>query len=217
MSTEILRVLQGKDCLPTNPFNYASVPIDPMKEIVSLVTNNTVNNEKSIVQWKQPSQLLLVHQELILDCIPQSLLASALKLYYLNTEITISLSSELCSQLNIEKVNIDHLIAVAEFVLADYHRQSSNFNVENYLPSDDEEDDETSCEVDLFGCLILWIARWLACVQCLIEEIRSFSVKSLNNLKKLQIIPLSNGELVSVDSGPIFFPSESKGKIILIV
>lgn len=214
VSTEILRLLQGKDCLPTDPFNSVIAPTNPLKEIIAIVTHANTNDKSNCydVQWKQPSQLLQVQQEMIYDCIPQSLLALSLKLYYLNSSITKSLSNELCSQLCIRKVNIGHLIAVAEYVLADYLKQEkdsfAHFSIDNDKEVYIDNDESYSDDVDVVDSLILWIARWLACVQCLFEETHNFT--SLSSLKKLPIIPLLNGQLVSGDRGPVFFPSESE-------
>ena len=190
------------------------------------------NDDNYVVQWKQPSQLILIKEQSIRECIPQSLLTSSLKLYYLNSALTDHLSSQICSQLSIGCVNIDHLISVAQYVISSFREQKEkNFAFLLLQPSrssllddnddsfDDEEDDvidiEGGGERDIAGlnpvkCLNRWIAMWLSCVHCLCEG--GGGSDELNTLRKLRgfpIIPLSNGEIVSIDSGPVFFPPVS--------
>ena len=207
---EILRLFKGKECLPTDPTtSHKTSPTNAMRCIVDIF-RQTSTRDNTDIQWKQPSQLLLVHLDIIREYIPQSLLTSALNLYYLNGNLSITLSSDLCSQLNIGVISIDHLLAVAEYALKAYksERGSTLQDLsleESLIGEDDEELDELSPS----KYFIKWIARWLACVHSLMEDTRDFTTNTLSRLKRLPIIPLSNGEMVSIESGPIFFPPDS--------
>ena len=80
----------------------------------------------------------------------------------------------------------------------------------------DEEDDLLDMDTDLspWSMLVQWVAHWLACVHVVMEETRTTSPSTLQDLRRLKIIPLTNQSLVSLDSGAVFFPpaTANKGK-----
>ena len=184
--------------------------------------SNDIEEEERTVFWKQPSCLLLVQHDLIRQYIPQSLLTASLQLYYLNSNLVKYISSDLRSQLSIGSITIDHLIAVAEYALKSYeHHKASNFcklavNVSQMSLEDDDSDEDTV--PDPQDCFILWVAYWLACVHTILKDSRDITSLVLSKLKKLPIIPLSNGNIVSIDGGAVFFPPDSdKGSTCMCV
>ena len=215
---EILRLFKGKECLPTDPTtSHKTSPTNTMRYIVNIFRQTSTKDDTDI-QWKQPSQLLSVHLDIIREYIPQSLLTSALNLYYLNGILSSTLSRDLCSQLNIGVISIDHLLAVAEYALKEYQSERGRtlqdlFLEESLMEDDDEELDEN----DLSKYFVKWIAHWLACVHSLMEDTRDFTTNTLSKLKRLPIIPLSNGDMVSIESGPIFFPPDSDTGMAIIL
>ena len=192
---EIIRLFKGKECLPTDPTpSHEASPKNTMRDIVDIFRQTSTRDDTDI-QWKQPSQLLSVHLDIIREYIPQSLLTSALNLYYLNGSLSSTISNDLCSQLNIGVISIDHLLAVAEYALKEYKSKGGRTL------------QDLSLEESKY--FVKWIAHWLACVHSLMEDTRDFTTNTLSKLKRLPIIPLSNGDMVSIESGPIFFPPES--------
>lgn len=235
VTREILRLVKGSECFPTDP-SLPNTLIDPMDKIISIATKgghsiNTTTNDELCISWKQPSQLLYVKHQIIRDCIPQPLLTSALKLHYLNIAMTASIKTHLCAQLDIGTLNIDHLIGVAEYVLDSYRKHSqegftsllkeSSEMDDDYIYEEEEEegDEKSDIENDPYLCLIKWLSLWLACVHLLYEEDHiKGDLAILNKLKEFPVIPLSNGSIVSLNNTPVFFPPVSdKCKYICIL
>ena len=214
---EILRLFKGKECLPTDPTtSHKTSPTNTMRCIVDIFRQTSTRDDTDI-QWKQPSQLLSVHLDIIREYIPQSLLTSALNLYYLNGILSSTLSRDLCSQLNIGVISIDHLLAVAEYALKEYKSERGSKLQDLSLEESLMEDDDEELELTPSKYFVKWIAHWLACVHSLMEDTRDFTTNTLSKLKRLPIIPLSNGDMVSIESGPIFFPPDSDTGMAIIL
>ena len=118
---QILQLLRGQECLPTDP----SVK-ETDGNAFRVISSNfcAVELQESEVQWKQPSQLLRVPNELVRVHIPQPLLSSTLGLHYLHRDLHDAIGPDLSSQLGIGTVTVDHLIAVAEAVLKSFEKVS---------------------------------------------------------------------------------------------
>ena len=118
---QILQLLRGQECLPTDPSTK-----EMSANAFQVISNSfcSVEHRESEVQWKQPSQLLRVPNELVRAHIPQTLLSSTLGLHYLHRDLHSAISPDLCSQLGIGVVTVDHLIAVAEVVLKSFEEVS---------------------------------------------------------------------------------------------
>ena len=118
---QILQLLRGQECLPTDP---SATEMDP--NAFNIISNSffSVTDHENEVQWKQPSQLLQVPNELIRTHIPQTLLSSTLGLYYLHRDLHSAIGPGLCSQLGIGEVTVEHLIAVADVVLKSFEEVS---------------------------------------------------------------------------------------------
>ena len=203
VTSQILRLLKGSKCLPTDPLNEGhSSNYDPFRKIMNILGNDDLDFEEAEVAWKQPSQLVTVAHDFIRDYIPQSVLASSLNLYYLNSSLAPRIGPDLCSHLGIGTISVDHLIEVANCVLNDYY---SHLDCTSDSDSSSDDDDDNGLGSP-FRCLVSWISYWLACVYTVLDEGKSIAPQTLANLKKLKIIPLMNETLVALDEVTVFFP-----------
>ena len=208
VSGQTLRLLKEKDCLPTDFFPTATTS-DPFDIIVD--EGNLIDT--AVVEWRQPSQLLKVSNELIRSCIPQSLLHSILGLSYLNCGLHNEISEKLTTQLGIGSITVQHLVTVAEQVLASYnrHKEEGFKSLKKSECAEIQIDTETQQEHphELF---VQWVANWLACVCTVMDETRDVSSATTNSLKKLAIFPLSNKSLISLENGTLFFHKQESDK-----
>ena len=211
VSGQILRLLQGKHCLPTDFFPTSTTAADdPFSVIIDVMTGDNLN-DSAVVEWRQPSHLLKVSNELIKSCIPQSLLCSILGLSYLNCGLHDDISEKLTAQLGIGSITVQHLVTVAEQVLASYsiHKREEfkylrkSESAESYLEEMDLE--EKAQQENPHELFVQWVANWLACVCTVMDETRDVSSATTNSLKKLAILPLSNKSLTSLENGTLFF------------
>ena len=218
-------MLRGTACLPSEP------GLDDITDPFSIVQTLCVElDELSSLPhlWKQPSQLVVARDPYVRKHIPQSLLNSALHYFYLSSELTPFLNPLLQSHLGVQSLSIDHLVAVAEAVLKSYSGGSHSVimlsdNSDDESPiliSDSEESVDDGHEEEgrkkstktvphsphsLFVC---WVAQWLACVHILLEEEGDRSPVTIDKLKKVKIIPLTNGTRLAAQDGSLFFPAD---------
>ena len=216
---QILQLLQGKQCLPTDFSSIFTTNDDPFGVIIEIVRRGDLEMAgDQIVDWQQPSQLLKVSNKLIRWCIPQSLLYSNLGLSYLNSSLHHSIGEELTSQLGIGSITVQHLITVAKQVLDSYSIHKKNnfrgFKKAELLGShlDVLELEEELDQEDPHVLFVRWAANWLACVCTVVDDTRDVSSASINSLKGLPILPLSDNSLTSLDNGPLFFHKELNDK-----
>lgn len=225
ISSLILHLLRGRRCLPSDPY-------DPEQEDDLLSLLSTPSDDQEAIGdgtcvWKQPSQLIAVQDDFVRKHIRQDLLESTLHLSYLNSLLLPALNVSLQSQLGVRRLNIQDLIAIAEAVLDRYQTQQASGRLDETTTSSFKGDcmaiDSDSEYSDLESCpdsqalprqtLVNWIAHWFACVQIVMKDTRAdLNPDSLKSLRRLQIIPLSDGSLVSADSTSLFFPAESEGE-----
>ncbi len=212
VTSQILRLLKGSKCLPTDPLDEAhSSNYDPFRKIMH---NDDLDFEEAEVTWRQPSQLVTVAHDFIRDCIPQSVLASSLNLYYLNSSLAPRIGPDLCSHLGIGTISIDHLIEVANCVLNGYYSHLDSTSDASDTSSDDDESTDSGSP---FRCLVSWISYWLACVYTVLDEGKSIVPQALANLKKLKIIPLMDETLVALDEVTVFFPPSNDAGMLNII
>ena len=203
VSTSIQNCVRGIPCLPSDPIlmNENSAP-DALRLIVSC-EEQSFNPLQGVIQWLQPSQLLLVRDVFIRDHILQDLVSASLHLHYMNSGLISAVNQSLQHQLRINDIGVDHLISVAQDVIAAYLSHSSNQSLQTDSPEDDC-DKAASGNVD--EIVIRWIANWFACVEIIMYSNHDLNTTTLSKLKKLTIIPLSNGSIVSAENDSIFFP-----------
>lgn len=218
VAIQILNLLRGTACLPTEPGS------DHIDEPFSIIQNcyHRDPDESSALPylWKQPSQLVVVRDDYIRKHIPQSLLNSALRLFYLSSEITPFLNAPLQSQLGVQNLSIDHLITIAEAVLKSYSGKSQDVVMlsdsdDGSLCSDDEESDGKSSKKPTTShtVFVQWVAYWFACVHIVLEEEGDRNPVTIDKLKKIKIIPLTNGARLAAQDGSLFFPADGdRGK-----
>ena len=221
----ILRLLQGKQCLPTEFIPSSTSAAKGEEDSFGIVINTIYRDglkitDEQVVEWRQPSQLLRVSNDLIRQYIPQQLLSTNLGLCYLNGGLHTAIGNELLTQLGIGNITIQHLVTVAEQVLTSYmmHRKAKFKAFESvdiqgsYLEKMEAAEEGTSD--DLHKLFVHWVAHWLACVYTVMEETRDVSSATINSLKKIPILPLSDKSFTSLDKGTLFFHKElnEKGK-----
>ena len=229
ISRQILNLLRGTDCLPTDPVPTSTQP----QSHLALFASSELEDSPIQISWKQPSQLLFVKDKFsfIRENIPQELLSTSLNLFYLNSSVLPFVNPSLQNQLGIGDITLQHLTEVAQAALRLYFKgiqenvgsSSGNPDYEDYSDSDDSTDtsDVQEClpmqwdSKDFRNVFVKWIANWLACVHLIIEDTNDVSTAaSIETLKKLPILPLADGTLDSTETTSLFFPPEfNKGRI----
>lgn len=213
VSSQILHLLKGKQCLPTEP--VGDVAQDSLLSVIKSASSDG-KSEEGLPLWKQPSQLLFIRNDFIRRHIPQALLASTLQLSYLHSSLLPAMNPSLQLQLGICNMTIDHLVEVAQAVL-----QAIEGGDHGYTSEDDSSDtddfSDTEHDVNAHGysstsatqgdSLLSWIANWLACVHIVMEE--DSDMGALDKLKQLALLPLEDGTLASTSESALFFPPES--------
>ncbi len=225
VSAHILHLLKAKKCLPSNPCNA-----EAEDDLLPLLMAPPEDSRENRCVWKQPSQLISVRDDFVRRHIHQSLLESTLRLSYLNSLLLPALNESLQSQLGVRSLSLQDLIAVATAVLDRYNAETlpDSFCYDNTTQdstSDSDSDAEYS-DLDPYTTtnghvasgsrrhahevLVSWIANWLACVQIVMKDCHTgLNSDVLNSLKRLPVIPLASGDLVSADGPSLFFPAES--------
>ncbi len=229
VSAHILHLLKAKKCLPSNPCN-----VEAEDNLLSLLTAPPEDSREIHCVWKQPSQLISVRDDFVRRHIQQSLLESTLRLSYLNSMLLPAMNVSLQSQLGVRSLSLQDLIAVVTAVLDRYHAETSldsfcyddttqdstmdfDFNAE-YIDLDSYTNNQappnghmaSGSKSHAHEVLVSWIANWLACVQIVMKDCHTgLNSDVLNSLKRLPVIPLASGDLVSADGPSLFFPAES--------
>lgn len=228
ISRQILNLLRGKDCLPTDPVPTSTQP----QSHLPLFALSHLEDSPTQISWKQPSQLLFVKDKFsfIRENIPQQLLSTSLNLFYLNSYVLPFVNPSLQHQLGIGDITIQHLTEVAQTALRLYFKGNQddvgssigNLDYDDYTDTDDSTDtsDAQEClpmqwsSIGSHEIFVKWIANWLACVHLIIEDTNDVSTAtSIETLKKLAILPLADGTLDSTETTSLFFPPEfNKGR-----
>ena len=216
VSTSILNSVRGTPCLPSDPMQAMDSSTSP--DILSLITpsfgQQLLGSTNGSIQWFQPSELLLVHDEFIKDHISQDLLSATLHRHYVNAELIYAINASLQMQLRINNITIDHLISIAQDVLTAYSSGSKHSFVASHC---DEVDSGDTLSGNVGEHVINWIANWFACVEIIMYANHDLSTITLSKLKALAIVPLSSGSIVSAEGNSIFFPpnQDNSGKELL--
>ena len=217
VTRQILNLLRGKDCLPSEPHSHSIKPTS------LLSANSEVDDTSATISWRQPSQLLIVKEKFsfIRENIQQALLSQSLNLLYLNSSILPYINPTLQYQLGITDLSLHHLKEVAETALGIYSEAQQDS--EDFLTfSRHSEEEFAGCDNSDYAPnktkhrrFVKWVANWLACVHFIIEDTNDVSVvMAIESLKKLKILPLLNGSLVSTEDSALFFPPDfNKGAL----
>ncbi len=237
---QILNLIRGKKCLPTEPYSQKAVATATFSSLASSSDQMAISGSdmSGAVDWKQPAQCLYVRDDFVHDHISQELLVESLDLYYLHPSVLDSLNPSLQNQLGIKSLQMDHLKEVARVLLEKYHHryeddvkeEESDDDDDLMITEDDSEDDEDD-DVQIVGVtrasgksaedsrsvMVEWIAGWLACVHIVMEETGSLArTDLLDKIKDLEILPLEDGRFISAnEEGAIFFPPDCKGDIFI--
>ena len=226
VAIQIRNLLRGTACLPSQP-GLEDIA-DPFSIIQTLPRSESDELTSLPYLWKQPSQLVVVRDPYVRKHIPQSLLNSALHCFYLSSKLTPFLNPLLQSHLGVQSLSLDHLIAISEAVLKSYSSGTHSVvmlsddsdDESPILVSDSEESVDGGCEegrrerstktvpLSPHSLFVQWVAQWLACVHIVLEEEGDRSPVSIDKLKKVKIIPLTNGARLAAQDGSLFFPAD---------
>ncbi|KAK7114721.1 uncharacterized protein [Littorina saxatilis] len=162
VATHVLQKLRATPCMP----------------VVSASAGN-----KATIQWKLPSQTVMVQDSLVREVISPELLERHLGLHYVHRDVAAMLSPLLTRSLGVESITSDHLIQVGRSLVAAWGDTVG-------------EDDVTQ------------IAKWLACVYRSMDDFQENSTL-ISTLRGMKVIPLSTGQLVSLDEVTVFMLSDA--------
>ncbi|KAH3734109.1 hypothetical protein DPMN_040549, partial [Dreissena polymorpha] len=165
---------------------FKPVSSDILKKLKARPCVPTQPDEQGVVSWKLPSQTVQVRDPLVRTVVTPSLLATHLNLFYLNHEVAAMLNPALTACLGIETLTSEHLFQLGKALVV---------HMENKCSS--EED-------------VLLIARWLACMYRSLDEFHE-DQSILEKLKSHRILPLTDGELVSLNEKTVFCPVPQSG------
>lgn len=155
------------------------------------LSNSTYDEDEDDIKWVQPSQAVIAKDKLVYDVLPVGMLKEHLDLHYLHPKVASVMNPGLARHLGVEELSTNHLLRLAETMCTVHATPSLSGQSGLSLP---------------------WVAKWLVCLSR--AMIREFNASgSLNeDLKKLRIIPLSNGNFVSLADKVVFFPMDDKTK-----
>ncbi|VDI46757.1 Hypothetical predicted protein [Mytilus galloprovincialis] len=157
VSTQILKQLRAKPCLPTQP------------------------NNKGVVSWKLPTQVVTVKDALIREVVTPEFLQKHFDLFYLHREVTDMLNPTLIQCLGIESLTTNHLIQIGKAIT-----NSGNTEINP-------------------NARIFLIAKWLACVYRSLDEFHD-NQEIYSELKKMKMVPLASQVYISLEENTVFFP-----------
>ncbi|XP_076448916.1 LOW QUALITY PROTEIN: uncharacterized protein LOC143285481 [Babylonia areolata] len=162
VATQILKKIRATPCMPA----------------VTSASSGKAGN----VQWKLPSQTVMVQDALVHEVISPELLEHHLGLYYVHREVAAMLSSALTRSLGVESITSEHLVQVGRSLVAAWGETVGDEEVVN-------------------------IAKWLACVYRSMDDFQDNSTL-INTLQGMRVIPLSNGRLVALSEVTVFMLTE---------
>ena len=219
VTSRILQHLRGRNCLPSDPDAK-----EPLRDPLQIITSEELQISPQSVVWKHPSELIFVEKEFVRENIPQALLTNILHISYLNSGLLRSMNMSLRAQLGLVGLTIDHLITTVTIVLASFHTQKTQYKPDNvYLDISESDSDSDINDPPNFqrssSCthrnMINWVANWLACVHITMEDTRDTSSASINKLRQLSVIPVSDGSFVAAQDDSLFFPTDSNQGIYI--
>ncbi|XP_025076268.1 uncharacterized protein LOC112553340 isoform X4 [Pomacea canaliculata] len=141
------------------------------------------SSKKDLVQWKLPSQTVMVKDSLVREVISPDLLERHLGLYYVHKEAVDMMSPELARSLGVESLTSDHLVQMGKSLALSWGQQV-----------DQEE--------------VIQISKWLACIYRSLDDLQE-NATLINILQSMNVIPLSTGKLVSLCQTTVFLMHES--------
>ncbi|KAL8608369.1 hypothetical protein ACOMHN_002602 [Nucella lapillus] len=165
VATQILKKIRATPCMPT----------------ISGAAAKTGS-----VQWKLPSQTVMVQDALVHEVISPELLERHLGLYYVHREVASMLSSALTRSLGMESITSEHLIQVGRSLASAW--------------GDNVGDEQ-----------VVQIAKWLACIYRSMDDFQENSAL-ISTLRSMRVIPLSSGQLVALSEVTVFMLTEGSGE-----
>ena len=220
VTNQVLGRIKGTKCLPCDPSSsdHQSVQCS----FIDLVTPTSEQSfDYSEIEWKQPSQLLLVKEKFkfIREHVSQALLRTSLKLSYLNSSLLPYINPALQCQLGMGSITVDHLVEIAQAVIKLYQdpRAVPSDNPSHasisYCDSEESSDEESVAQVIKPSkrsrkTFVRWIANWLACVHMVMEDSNDTGTETIDKLRKFATLPLEDGTMATASEGSLFFPPD---------
>ncbi|XP_005090510.1 uncharacterized protein LOC101857532 isoform X2 [Aplysia californica] len=143
-------------------------------------------DKKGSVQWKKPSQTIICQDSLVREIVSPELLQHQLGLFYIHQDVLGALNEALTRALGVSSITVERLLHIGRF---------NGLNWDNSGNPD----------------RVMDISKWLACIYRSMDDFQD-NTATLNTLRSLKIIPLSAGNLVSLDDVTVFLLTDGQGQ-----
>ena len=180
----ILKLLQGKSCIPVEKTSDESEPKDRCGSLNGY-------------DWVLPCKAIFCEDRTMQQLITPALLQEHLGLSYLHPEMVPALNPTLRSRLGIETLSSKHLIEIGK---AEVKKAAAEHSAA--APRDDDS--------GLAVVRISWVAQWLQCMYRCLDQERNSSQEMLDLIGSLDVIPLTNGSFVNLKGDSVFLPLSMK-------
>lgn len=185
VARHILKLLQGKPCIPVKKANAE--------------TQQATDGDITLngYEWVLPCKAVFCEDRTIQELVTSALLEEHLGLSYLHPEMVPALNPTLRSRLGIETLSSKHLIEIGK---AEAKRASTE------LSATSSHGDDRRPDVVRIG----WVARWLQCMYRCLEQERNSSQEMLDLIGSLSVIPLTDDSFVNLMGDSVFLPLSMK-------
>ena len=184
VARHILKLLQGKPCIPVKKSSKESEPKNRCDSLNDL-------------EWVIPCKAVYCEERTTQELITPALLREHLDLSYLHPEMVPALNPTLRSRLGIETLSSKHMIEIGK---AEVKKASAD----NSAAAPHDDDGGPSI------LRISWVARWLQCMYRCLEQERNSSQEMLDLIESLNVIPLTDGTFVNLKGDSVFLPLSLK-------
>lgn len=185
VARHILKLLQGKPCIPVKKTNEETEQ-----------ANNRCDSLNDY-EWVLPCKAVFCEDSAMQELVTPALLQEHLGLSYLHPEIVPALNPTLRSRLGIETLSSKHLIEIGK---AEVKKASAGHSAAA------PHDDDRGPPVVRIG----WVARWLQCMYRCLEQERNSSQEMLDLIGSLNVIPLTDGSFMNLNGDSVFLPLSLK-------
>lgn len=184
VARHILKLLQGKPCIPVKKSSKESEPENRCDSLNDF-------------EWVLPCKAVYCEDRTMQELITPALLQGHLDLSYLHPEMVPALNPTLRSRLGIETLSSRHMIEIGK---AEVKKASADNSAA--VP----HDDDGGPSVVRIG----WVAQWLQCMYRCLEQERNSSQEMLDLIGSLNVIPLTDGTFVNLKGDSVFLPLSFK-------
>ncbi|XP_033112404.1 uncharacterized protein LOC117113227 [Anneissia japonica] len=139
-----------------------------------------VPDENGTKIWRQPSEAIIVHDQLVQELVPPEVLHCHLGCYYLSNVVSSMLNIALLKSLGVKVITTSNLISLFKGEVLKAKADGVSLNITN-------------------------IAKWLTCIYRCREEEHDISEEPIKEIQALPIIPLCNGKWTDLQDKSVFF------------